>query len=624
MMNLLAELKRRQMFRVAAAYAVIAWILLQLVNNLTPALRLPDWAATFVVVLLIVGFPVALLFCWIQHLPSADGSAPSVKAGKLDWVLIGALGMVILLIGYQQITPSSDATTQQAGVVGARDASASPATAISLAVLPFTNLSGDASQEFFSDGITEEIIAALARIPDLRVVARGSASQFKGERRDLRAVGQALGATHLIEGSVRKAGTRVRITAQLVKADDGVNAWVNTYDRELTDVFAIQEEIATAIAGALRMPLGLRPGERLVSNRDIDPESYQQYLGARAIIRTVVNQPGAAERRIAAIEALEQVVARYPGYAPAWAQLALGYHRRFNIGLRLGTVERRRAKDEWLPKAEAAARRAIELDANLADGYSILGKIMEASRGDLAQADELYSKALALDPFHPEARHFYALLLGAVGRVKEALAMREQLRVMEPFIGIYNSNIEELRWIGGQTDTVALMERLSAARIRGGPARAMLARIYSEQGRYTEAVDALMAIRPPPYTQEALDAAVGLLRTAPAAATSRQNLPRLANNLEFVYLHVGAPEHVLQPFEDDIADGEIPGDDMVWLWHPSYAPARKTERFKAFARNAGLVDYWRAKGWPEFCRPVTPERASAKAGPMGADDFACE
>ena len=222
MMNLLAELKRRQMFRVAAAYAVIAWILLQLVNNLTPALRLPDWAATFVVVLLIVGFPVALLFCWIQHLPSADGSAPSVKAGKLDWVLIGALGMVILLIGYQQITPSSDATTQQAGVVGARDASASPATAISLAVLPFTNLSGDASQEFFSDGITEEIIAALARIPDLRVVARGSATQFKGERRDLRAVGQALGATHLIEGSVRKAGTRVRITAQLVKADDGV------------------------------------------------------------------------------------------------------------------------------------------------------------------------------------------------------------------------------------------------------------------------------------------------------------------------------------------------------------------------------------------------------------------
>ena len=606
-----AELKRRQMFRVAAAYAVIAWLLLQLVNNLTPALRLPEWAATFVVILLIVGFPIALLFCWIQHLPSAEGGAPSAKVGRLDGVLIGALGIVILLIGYQQITPSSDATTQQAGVVGARDASASPATAVSLAVLPFTNLSGDASQEFFSDGITEEIIAALARVPDLRVVARGSASQFKGERRDLRAVGQALGATHLIEGSVRQAGTRVRITAQLVKADDGVNAWVNTYDRELTDVFAIQEEIATAIAGALRMPLGLRPGERLVSNRDIDPESYQQYLGAKAVIRTVVN--AGAERRIAAIETLEQIVARYPDYAPAWAQMALGYYRRFNIGLGRSTEERRRAKGEFLPKAEAAARRAIELDANLADGYSILGVIIQASRGDLAQAEELYSKALALDPFHPEAPHFYANLLGGVGRVKEALAMREQLIVMDPFSPISTDSIEELRWIGGQPDTVALMERLSAVRGRIGPALAMLARIYAEQGRYTEAVDTLMALpHPGRYTQEAVETAVRLLRTAPAAAASRQNLPRLPINLEFVYLHVGAPELVLQPFEDGIAAGEFPAVDAVWLWHPSSAPARKTERFKAFARNAGLVDYWRAKGWPEWCRPV------------GADDFACQ
>jgi TolB-like protein/Tfp pilus assembly protein PilF len=611
MAEFFAELKRRQIYRVAAAYAVVAWLLLQLFNNVAPIYELPPWVGRAFVFLLALGFPVALLYSLIQRLRTGE-TAPRERTNRLDWILVGCVATVVLLIGYQQITPSSDATTRQAAVDVARDASASPATAISLAVLPFTNLSDDASQEFFSDGITEEIIAALARIPDLRVVARGSASQFKGERRDLRAVGQALGATHLIEGSVRKAGTRVRITAQLVKADDGVNAWVNTYDRELTDVFAIQEEIATAIAGALRMPLGLRPGERLVSNRDIDPESYQQYLGARAVIRTVVNQPGAAERRIAAIEALEQVVARYPGYAPAWAQLALGYYRRFNIGTGIG-VERRRAKDEFLPKAEAAARRAIELDADLADGYPILGVIILTSRWDLAQADEQYSKALALDPFHPETLHFYANLLGAVGRVKEALAMREQLIVMEPFGSISDDYIEELRWIGGQTDTVALMERLSAVRGRINPARAMLARIYAEQGRYTEAVDALMAIRfPGRYPEEAVDAAVRLLRTAPAAAASAQSLPRLYANLEFVYLHVGAPERVLQPFEDIIAGGEFPGGDMVWLWHPSYAPARKTERFKAFARNAGLVDYWRAKGWPEFCRPV------------GADDFACQ
>ena len=174
MAEFFAELKRRQMFRVAAAYAVVAWVLLQLINNLTPALRLPDWAATLVVVLLVAGFPIAMLFCWIQHLPSADGSATSAKTGKQDWLLIGALALVLLFMGYQAIAPSSDATTPPAGVEGARSASLDPAGAISVAVLPFANLSSDPEQEFFSDGITEEITGALAKVPDLRVVGRTS------------------------------------------------------------------------------------------------------------------------------------------------------------------------------------------------------------------------------------------------------------------------------------------------------------------------------------------------------------------------------------------------------------------------------------------------------------------
>ena len=152
-------------------------------------------------------------------------------------------------------------------------------------------MSGDAAQEFFSDGMSEEITSALAKIPDLRVVGRESAFQFKGEKKDLRAIGQSLNATHLIEGSVRKVGDRVRITAQLVQADNGLNVWTDSYDREMTDVFAIQEDIATAIAGALRMPLGLKQGERLVSNRSIDPESYQQYLRAKAMVRARGQKP---------------------------------------------------------------------------------------------------------------------------------------------------------------------------------------------------------------------------------------------------------------------------------------------------------------------------------------------
>src|SRR5215510_14138830 len=169
--------------------------------------------------------------------------------------------------------------------------------------------------------MTEELTSALARIPDLRVVARTSAYQFRSQNRDIQTIGQQLNATHFIEGSVRKAGDRVRITAQLIKADDGTHVWAETYDRQLTDIFAVQEEIGRSIAGALRMPLGLQPGQNLFPNRDIDAQSYEQYLAVKAALRA----RGDTASRVAAVESLEQVVARHPGFAPGWASLALAY-----------------------------------------------------------------------------------------------------------------------------------------------------------------------------------------------------------------------------------------------------------------------------------------------------------
>src|SRR5205085_1112431 len=179
------------------------------------------------------------------------------------------------LLFYVFVRPSAELASpavQQAGVAVARSVAASLKGAISIAVLPFANMSGDVNQEFFSDGMTEEITSALAKVPDLRVVARTSAFQFKGEKQDARSVGHALNATHLIEGSVRKEGDRVRITAQLIEAGSGVHLWTESYDRRLSDIFAVQEDIARTIVGALMTPLGLAPGERLVSNRSIDPE----------------------------------------------------------------------------------------------------------------------------------------------------------------------------------------------------------------------------------------------------------------------------------------------------------------------------------------------------------------
>ena len=592
-----AELKRRQMFRVAAAYAVVAWMLLQLINNLTPALRLPDWAATLVVVFLVAGFPIALLFCWIQHLPSAESSAPSAKTVKLDWLLIGALAIVLSFMGYQTLT------TPQAGVDAAKEAALSPRTGVSLAVLPFANLSDDETQTFFSDGMTEEIITALARIPDLRVVARESASQFKGQQRDLRAVGQALGATHLIEGSVRKAGARVRITARLVKADDGVNAWTNSYDRELTDVFAVQEEIATSIAGALRMPLGLKQGERLVSNRNIDPDSYQQYLRARAF--------GSNGREsLRAIPLLEPLVARNPDYAPAWAQLALVYQLTPNFSRNGPLEELRRVVREVVPKADAAGRRAIQLDPNLAYAYNALAHV-QVIQGKLLAAEELYSKALALDPNSTIALGGYSNLLAVVGRLKESIAMKDQVRALEPTGPGLTQDTAQMLWVTGQNDAaIALFKDLPSG-VQG--LEIDRARIYASMGRYNEAADSLQRITGGNLSAETLAAGVRLLRSAPAETPALVSLPRLGT-IGFIYLYVGAPLRAFEPIEEWGEAGFYisGGADNAFLWHPSYAAVRKSERFKTFMRKAGYVEYWRAKGWPEFCHPTT------------GDDFVCD
>jgi TolB-like protein len=603
MANFFAELKRRQMFRVAAAYAVVAWLLLQLVNNVAPALRLPEWAATFIVVLLVIGFPVALLFCWIHQLTPADGASPPAKTAKLDWLLIGALVLVIALVSYQQFAPSgTTAAQQQAGVATA--SSPSQPGGIAIAVLPLANLSGDAAQEFFSDGMTDEITLALAKIRDLRVVGRSSAFQFKGQNRDLRAIGQALAARYLIDGSVRKEGNRLRITAQLIEAGNGVNVWTESYDRELTSVFAIQADIAQAIAGALQVPLGLRQGETLVSNRTDDLESYDRYLRAKALVRA-----RGLRSLTDAAALLEEAVARDPGFAPAWALLALAHvlTPNYHPGMFTGVVEDyRRIVDASLPKAEAAAQQAIRLDPNFGDGYVALAAV-QSNRGRIVLAEELYSKALTLNPNNPDALHFYSALLSMVGRQKDAIAMRQRLQVLEPFVPIFNWATAWMLWLDGQEDSAITILRNAPTAI-GYP---FLPTIHAAAGRYGEAADLLLTIPPGLYPPGMVEEAARLLRTAPATTASPETLPRLWF-LGFVYHYIGASSRVLEFSEGSVEAGYNVLIVITPLWHPSYASVRKMERFKTLVRNAGLVDYWRARGWPDLCRPV------------GTDDFVCD
>jgi DNA-binding winged helix-turn-helix (wHTH) protein/tetratricopeptide (TPR) repeat protein len=347
------------------------------------------------------------------------------------------------------------------------------------------------------------------------------------------------------------------------------------------------------------------------ADRGIDPESYEQFLRAKALVhqRRASNGRSASEGLAEAIELLEPVVARYPDFGPGWARLALAYLQLPGYeqqAKHASVAERRRDADEWLTKAKAAAERAIALNPRLPEGYAALGKVLTL-RGRLVQAEEVLSKAQALDPFAPETLQGLGNLLGAVARTEEALDIKQTLLKMEPFVVAYNGGVRDMLWTSGQTET--LIARLSP---ESAVDLSYIAQIYSVQGRYAEAADALMAIPPGTYPEGMVEEAARLLRAAQANAASPQDLPRLGDRLDFVYIYAGAPERTLERFEDDVAAGIAEPNIITRLWSPIYAPVRKTDRFRAFARDAGLVDYWRARGWPKFCRPTT------------AEDFICE
>ena len=278
-LSLFAELKRRNVFRVGIAYAITSWALLQVTDVVSPILGLPAWAPRLIFVILAIGLPPALIFAWAYEMTpeglkrekdvDRSRSITSQTGRKLDRIIISVLSVavVLLLIDKFMLSPAIPPDTAETSDK-------------SIAVLPFVNMSSDPEQEFFSDGITEEILNSLAAVKELKVAGRTSSFAFKGRNEDLRLIGDTLGVAHILEGSVRKAGATVRITAQLIQVDDGFHLWSETYDRQLNDVFAIQDEIATEILKQLKARL-LDEEIAILTAERTDPEVYDLYLLAK-------------------------------------------------------------------------------------------------------------------------------------------------------------------------------------------------------------------------------------------------------------------------------------------------------------------------------------------------------
>ena len=314
-MSLVDELKRRHVFKVAVAYLAVAWLVLQVVNIVSPILELPAVFERGVLVALAIGFPIALVFAWALELTpdgvrrdtTADrGSAPRSTGKTLNAVIIGVLSVAVALFTLDRFV-WTEANPPEETIEGDQQ---------KIAVLPFVNMSDDPEQEYFSDGLSEELLNLLAQIPELRVTSRTSAFSFKDKDVTIPEVGRALGVDHVLEGSVRRSGGKIRITAQLIEVTEDAHVWSDTWDRDFSDVFTIQDEIAASVVGALKVKL---LGE-VPRAAETTPDAYELYLQASFL--TEQGTP-ASFRQAEAIN--RQVLDIDPGFAPAWTQRASIY-----------------------------------------------------------------------------------------------------------------------------------------------------------------------------------------------------------------------------------------------------------------------------------------------------------
>jgi adenylate cyclase len=478
--ELLAELKRRRVYRVAAVYVVVAWILLQLGNIVVEPLRLPEWTMPLLIVLLAVGFPVAVVLAWAFDItpqgvrrtaplsPKSEapsGSAPA-KVQKAAWIGLGMLIAVLAIGTYAFLHESGPDGSPATGDEGTR---------LSLAVLPFTNTSPDADNEFFADGVMEDILSHLALVPDFTVVSRTTVMRYKGSPLSVPEIAGELGVRYLLEGSVRRAGNQVRINAQLVDGRTDQPLWVETYDRSLEDIFAVQTEIATAIAGALEAELSRGVASRIERPPTNDLEAYDLFLRGREDVYLYTRE-GAAR----AIEALRQALERDPDFALARAWLGRAYAI-YGYNYAQGV--------HWGDSALVHARRAVSDQPDLAPAHTALGTAL-AVMGRHSEAESSLERAVELNPNDWAAIANLGLVYGQRGRHDQAILLTLSSLEREPA----RSHVPHAN-LGGYYSSLELLDRAEASLRRAldlapeyDSALYLMAYLQLAQGRRDEAL----------------------------------------------------------------------------------------------------------------------------------------
>jgi TolB-like protein len=432
---LIDELKRRNVFKAGAAYLALGWVVTQVTSTVAPLLHMPEWIGPVVVWIGVIGFPFVIMFSWIYELTpeglkrerevDRSASITHVTSRRLDHIIIALLVLAIGLFAFDRFSPRKAEPAAAAREAPAAPAAAAPpATAAagdnSIAVLPFVDMSQSKDQEYFSDGLSEELLNLLAQLPQLRVIARTSSFAFKGKEVGVTEIAKSLNVANVLEGSVRKSGDTLRITAQLIRTADSSHLWSETYDRQLTDVFKVQDEIAGAVVAQLKVKL--LPAQQVTNpHRTANTEAYNQYLlGNQLYNRTT------PEGYRLAVTAYRKAVALDPGYAAAYAALASAemYASDYAQSAADNAAGRRHA--------QAAADKSIALAPDFADGYAARGLLRSGFSLDWSGGQADFEKALALEPGNAPTQRRYANLLLNLGRVDESIVATRNAIELDP------------------------------------------------------------------------------------------------------------------------------------------------------------------------------------------------
>src|SRR6266700_1808095 len=572
--NFFGELKRRNVYKVAIAYAVVAWLLMQIATQVFPFLEIPNWAIRLVIMLVVIGFPIALVIAWafeltpegLKRTEFAD-ELPKKSARSRAWIYVviiaGAISVSLFFFGRYT------ATSKQSGLT--------EVPAKSIAVLPFVDMSQAKDQEYFCDGISEEILDTLAKVEGLRVVARTSSFSFKGKNPDVGEVANKLNVENVLEGSLRREGNRIRITVQLINARDGFHLWSETYERELKDVFAVQDEITRSIVDALKIKLAVAPPGRARQNT----EAYDLYLQG-----LYFSNKSTEEELRKSLDLFQRSLEKDPNSARAWIGIAKAW-----IWLADAYVK----PLEAYSKVKEAASKALALDERNAEAHSYLGETKRILDRNPSGEEEELKRALEIDPNSVDAHMFMSFLKCAQGELDEAVQEIEEAERLDPlsppicFVAVlwYRSadRIEDAINAGQRS------VQLDPNYVYFAPP---LADAYREKGDFNEAAvlyeKAQAAIHFPSPGLGIAYANMGRREDAQRILNqliekSRQQYVA-ADSIAAVYATLGEKDQALRWL--DRAFEEHSGGFYSFMFRPEFRPLRSDPRFADLLRLTGI------------------------------------